>query len=62
MVVRWITVGSTGILHACQQSRHMLGTDYEPLCGALGPPDVEIDPDGRRWCLTCRRRLSRGSG
>ena len=60
MVVRWISVGTSGILHACHQQRHMLGVDHVPLCGEVGMREIEIDPEGRRWCLACRRRLSRG--
>lgn len=61
VVWQWIAFSIKGvarpIYHAIKPAR---GAVHEPrwdrACGNEGS-GTEIDPDGREWCLGCRRRV-----
>lgn len=59
MTWRWIKVRSEGpsfTLHAVDDG---WPNSVDTACGTVDVTDVEIRPDGERYCLRCVRRLAR---
>ena len=65
MTWRWRPTGlPRAVWHAFHAWRALPTQEarWDAACGLRGGEDVEVDADGREWCLACRRALARQPG